>query len=140
MDFLVLFPHLAGLHLKEVRSTGDGIVLDVARRTTGSRCPTCRRRSNHLHSRYARRITDHPIGGRPVQIHFHARRFRCRNPKSAPRTFVEQHPTFAARLERRSVPLQRYLEDVGLHHGGRPGQRFAERSKITVVASNVTVE
>lgn len=132
MRLLALFPHLAGLQLKEVRLKGDEIVLDVALRTKGARCPSCLHRSDHLHSRYLRRIADHPIGGRSVRIHFHVRRFRCRNPKCARRTFVEQHPTFAARFTRRSVPLQRYLEDVGLHHGGRPGQRFVERSNIAV--------
>jgi transposase len=132
LRLLALFPHLGGLRLQRVYLTADEVVLEVGARTSGSRCPTCRRRSHHLHSRYVRRIADHPIGGRPFRIYFHVRRFRCGNPKCARRTFVEQHSTLVARSARRSVPLQRYLEDVGLHHGGRPGQRFAERCKIAV--------
>jgi len=45
---------------------------------------------------------------------------------------VEQHPTLAVRSARRTVSLQRYLEDVGLHLGGRPGERFAERCKVAI--------
>ena len=132
MGLAALFPHLAGLRLKSIVLTADNVIVEVTARTIGSRCPSCRRRSHHLHSQYTRRVTDQPIGDRPVIVRFHVRRFRCRNPKCTRQTFVEQQPTLAARSARRSVPLQRYVEDVGLTHGGRPGQRFAERRKISV--------
>lgn len=72
-------------------------------------------------------MTDHPIGGHPVRIHALVRRFRCRNPTCA------SNLRRAAPDHRRALgPAPRPLEDVGLHHGGRPGQRFAERGKIRV--------
>jgi transposase len=132
LSFAALFPHLAGLRLLAVCLTTGQLVLDVAPRTTGSPCPSCRRRSDRLHSRYVRRVADQPIGDRPVTIQFHVRRFRCGNPRCPRRTFVEQQPTLAGRSARRSVPLQRFLEDVALTQGGRPGQRFAERRRIRV--------
>jgi transposase len=132
MGLMTLLPHLKGLRVKGIRQTADAIVIDVAPRTTGARCPSCRRRSDHLHAQYTRWITDQPIGDHSVVTRFHVRRFRCRNPKCDRQTFVEQRPTLAAPFARRSVSLARYLDDVGLTQGGRPGQRFVERRRISV--------
>jgi transposase len=85
-----------------------------------------------VHSRYTRRVADAPIGGSPVEIHLEIRRFRCRTPTCQRRTFAEQVPQLVARRTRRTVPLLRLLQDIGLTIGGRPGARFAERRLIEV--------
>jgi transposase len=67
-----------------------------------------------------------------VEIHLRIRRFRCDTRNCPRRTFAEQVPQLAARRGRRTAPLLRFLQDVGLTIGGRPGARFAERRAIAV--------
>ncbi len=90
-----------------------------------ARCPTCGRRSRRVHSRYTRRITDEPLGGRPVAIHLRVRRFFCRARACPKRTFAEQVPALAGRYARRSTPLSETLQQIGVVLGGRPGARLS---------------
>jgi transposase len=122
--------HLSGLRLLQATLVPDQIVLEVAARRSGARCPSCRRRSRRVHSRYVRRLSDEPIGGRRVAIRVRVRRFRCTRPDCARRTFAERIPTLAARSARRTVPLDDHLRDLGVTLGGRPGARFAARRAI----------
>jgi transposase len=104
----------------------------VHRAAAAARCPSCGRRSGRVHSRYTRPLADEPLGGRRVELHLQVRRFRCGAGACPRRTFAEQVPALAARRARRTVPLRRFLQDVGLTIGGRPGARFAERRAIAV--------
>ncbi len=127
-----LFPQFVGLHIERVLITAEAVHLHVRRTAATARCPSCGRRSRRIHSRYTRRLADEPLGGRVVEIQLQVRRFRC-PARACPRhTFAEQAPQLAARRARCTVPLRRYLEDVGLTIGGRPGARFAKRRTITV--------
>lgn len=133
-----LFPRFAGLHVESVRITAEAVDVHARRATaTTARCPACGRRSHRVHSRYTRCLADEPLGGRPVEVHLQVRRFRCGTRRCSRRTFVEQVPRLADRRARRSVPLQRFLQDVGLTIGGRPGARFAQRRTIAI--SRMTV-
>jgi transposase len=127
-----LFPHLAGLQVERVLVTVEAVHVQVRRTARTGSCPTCGRRSRRVHSHYTRRIADEPIGGRPVEIHLQVRRFRCYTQNCPRRTFAEQVPQLAGRRGRRTVPLLRFLRDVGLTIGGRPGARFADRNTIAV--------
>ena len=103
-----------------------GVVHVEARRAAATaRCPTCGRRSRRVHSRYRRRITDEPLGGRQIIIHLHVRRFFCAGRRCPRRTFAEQAPALASRYARRSVPLAGALQQIGLALGGRPGARLS---------------
>jgi transposase len=90
-----------------------------------ARCPTCGRRSRHVHSRYTRRITDEPLGARNVVVHLRVRRFLCRNTTCPRRTFAEQAPVLAPRYARRSTLLTGTLQHIGVALGGRPGARLS---------------
>jgi len=85
-----------------------------------------------VHSHYTRRIADEPLGGRSLEIQLQIRRFRCATRTCPRRTFAEQVPQLVERRSRRTVPLLRFLLDVGLTIGGRPGARFAERRAVGV--------
>lgn len=65
-------------------------------------------------------------------IHLGVRRFRCAHRQCPRRTFVEQVPALARPRRRRTEPLRRLLQDVGLTIGGRPGARFAARRALSV--------
>ncbi len=127
MRWTSLLPHLLGLRVRSATLSPATLELDLEPTAATARCPSCRRRSRHVHSRYIRHITDQPIGGRRVLFHLSVRRFRCRTATCPRRTFAEQVPRLAARYARRSVPLQAFLADLGLTLGGRPGMRFAAR-------------
>jgi transposase len=127
-----VFPHFAGLQVERVLITAEVVHMEVRRTARTASCPGCGRRSRRVHSHYTRRVADEPVGGRPVEIHLQIRRFRCDTRNCPRRTFAEQVPQLAGRRGRRSVPLLRFLQDVGLTIGGRPGARFAERRTIAV--------
>ena len=127
-----LFPHFTGLQVERVLVTAEAIHVQVRRHARTASCPGCGRRSRRVHSHYTRRIADEPLGGRPVEIHLQIRRFRCATRTCPRRTFAEQVPQLVERRSRRTVPLVRFLLDVGLTIGGRPGARFAERRTIGV--------
>ena len=130
MGLGALFPHWAGLRIVRIERLPDELLVEARSRATAARCPVCRRRSRRVHSRYTRKIVDQPIGEHPVTIHLQVRRFRCRTARCLRRAFAEQVPRLAARYARRSVPLQRYLQDLGVTLGGRPGARFARRHGV----------
>jgi transposase len=120
-----LFPQLAGLRVDRLLIL-DGIVHVEARRAAATaRCPSCGHRSRRVHSRYRRRITDEPLGGRQVVIHLRVRRFFCRARTCPRRTFAEQAPALAGRYARRSRPLSETLQQIGVALGGRPGARLS---------------
>lgn len=125
LKFPVLFPHFAGLRVERLLVL-DGVVhIEVHRRAATARCPTCGQRARRVHSRYTRRITDEPLGGRPVVIHLRVRRFFCRARACPKRTFAEQAPALAGRHARRSTPLSGILQQIGVTLGGRPGARLS---------------
>ncbi|WP_281259116.1 transposase family protein [Amycolatopsis sulphurea] len=88
--------------------------------------------SERVHSRYLRRVSDEPVGGRPVTIVLTVRRFYCRNADCAAATFVEQAEGLSERYRRRSVPLLATLAQVGLALAGRAGARLAAQLGVKV--------
>jgi len=116
---------LAGLRIERTLVL-DGVVHVEARRVTKTApCPACGRRSRRVHSRYTRRITDEPLGERPVVVHLRVRRFLCRTTPCPRRTFAEQAPALAPRYARRSTLLTGTLQHIGMALGGRPGARLS---------------
>lgn len=66
-----------GFVIDETASAGDTIILTVRSTDISSRCPSCGTRSERIHSRYHRRLTDLPIAGKSVRLVIAARRFYC---------------------------------------------------------------
>ena len=127
MLLTTLLPHLSGLRVLTVAVSAEEVTITVASRTRHARCPSCHRRSRHIHSHYVRQVVDQPIAQRRVLIHYSVRRFRCRAVGCPRGTFVEQCPQLAPRYGRRSVVLEAQMQDIGVTLGGRPGERFARR-------------
>jgi transposase len=127
MRLTTLLPHLKGLRVLNVAVSDEEVTLTVGSLTGCARCPSCHRRSCHIHSHYTRQIVDQPIANRRVLIHCRVRRFRCRTVGCLCRTFAEQVPRLATRYARRSVALEAQMQDIGVTLGGRPGARFAQR-------------
>jgi len=61
MRLTTLLPHQRGLRVLNAAVSDDELTLDVEPIAASARCPSCQRRSRHIHSHYVRHITDHPI-------------------------------------------------------------------------------
>ncbi len=125
MRLLPFLPHLKGLRLAEITATNEGVTLCLyaARRTAP--CPSCRRRSRRVHSRYDRTIADLPWGGTTVRLRLRVRRFLCQVAACSQRTFAEQLPQLVDRYARRTHRLRDALQRIGLALGGAAGARLA---------------
>jgi transposase len=106
---------------------GDLVTFRVRARASDAACPGCRRRSSRVHGRYQRQLTDLPLGGRPVRVIVHVRRFKCANPRCAQATFSEQVPGLTTPFARRTPPLTEALVKIALALAGRPGSRLAAK-------------
>ncbi|MCE7012069.1 transposase [Kibdelosporangium philippinense] len=97
-------------------------------------CSGCGLRSERVHSRYQRHLSDAAIGGTGTgtAICLQVRRFVCGNPDCAPATFAEQVPGLTTAHARRTPLLRGILERVALAPGGPPGQRMTQHLAMDV--------
>ena len=114
-----------GLAVEQVLPGPDRITIVATARQPTADCPTCRRPSGRIHSRYERRLADLPWQGRPVAIRVRARRFFCAEPACPRRTFAERLPGIAHRSARRSERLADIQRQVALALGGEAGARLS---------------
>src|SRR4051812_49802032 len=116
-----------GLAVERVLPEPDRITIVAAARQPTADCPTCRRPSGRIHSRYERRLHDLPWQGRPVILRLRARRFHCPNPACSRRTFAERVGHVAAVAARRTGRLADLQRQVALATGGEAGAPLAGR-------------
>jgi transposase len=128
----VLFPHLAGLCIDDVRAGVMVVRFEASTWPGPVACPGCGTESARVHSRYVRRLSDTPIGAREVLLQVRVRRLFCDNGECARRTFAEPLHGLAPRHARRTSVLQRVLCSVALALGGRPGARLTRRLATAV--------
>jgi transposase len=114
-----------GLAVEQVLPAPDRITIVATARQPTADCPTCRRPSGRIHSRYERRLADLPWQSRPVAIRVRARRFFCAEPACPRRTFAERLPGIALRSARRSERLADIQRQVALALGGEAGARLS---------------
>jgi transposase len=115
------------LQVLHVLPTPDHVIIETAPHQDEAACPSCKVPSPHIHSLSPRRLRDLPWQGRPVTIHVAARRFRCRNPVCARRTFAERLDGVARVSARRTDRLFDLHRDLGFALGGEAGARLARR-------------
>jgi len=123
----VLFPQLACLCVERVLAVGRSVRIVARTREPEAVCPYCGVRSDRVHSRYERRVSDMAISGRETLIQLQVRRFFCGNDGCERKTFAEQVPGLTVRYDRRSLGLAAVLRAVAVALGGRPGARLADR-------------
>ncbi|WP_349956742.1 transposase family protein [Rhizobium sp. ZPR3] len=76
------------LVVDHVQQSREAISIDCRFRSTGGKCPDCRKASHRVHSRYERHLADLPWQGRAVTITLHVRRLRCSNKRCRRRIFA----------------------------------------------------
>ncbi len=124
MRTATLLPDADALHLETLVADGDAITVVVTTRSATARCPDCGAASAHLHSRKRRRIADLPWQGLAASLDRQLRRFYCRTPTCARRTFTERVPAVVAPSVRRTARLAAVIEAVAFALGGEPGARL----------------
>ncbi|MEE1797172.1 ISL3 family transposase [Streptomyces sp. JV176] len=104
----------------------DAVVVVQARTRSAdpAECAACGQLSDWCHSRYARRLTDVTLAGRPVHIDLSVRRLYCENVTCSKVTFAEQIAGLTTRYQRRTPQLQRLVEDVGVVLAGQGDARM----------------
>jgi transposase len=120
-----LLPHLEAVTVQRVERTDTGLDIRTEPRAVMAACPHCACRSGRVHSRYQRSLVDVAVGGRRVLVWVRVRRFFCDDAGCPARTFVEQVEGLTTRHARRTPPLRRFLEAIGLALCGRAGARLA---------------
>src|SRR3954454_15040051 len=110
---------MPGCRVKQITREDPGLLSTPAKGTRpGGRCPDCGRASRAVHSRYRRRPADLPLLGRAVRVELRVRRFYCRNPACARRTFAERLPELLGPRARRTLRLAEAQGRIGVGLGG----------------------
>lgn len=122
-----LLPDDPNLRLTHVQCDPDRVTVDVAVVSSSAECPRCGHRSEQVHGRYTRRVTDLPCCGRPLAIVITARKFRCGNPACPRAIFCERLPDVAPAHARTTGPLTESHRAIGFAAGGEVGARLAAR-------------
>ena len=121
-----LLPDPACLHVTHLEACVGRIIAHVSTTSQEACCPLCHRRSEKIHSRYARRIADVPWMGWAVQLDLQTRRFFCQNTECVRQIFTERLPTVVAPSARRTNRLTDVLTLIGCALGGEAGKRLIE--------------
>ncbi|MBV9511508.1 MAG: ISL3 family transposase [Caulobacteraceae bacterium] len=129
---------MPGCRVERITREGSDLLCVAARGTRpGGRCPDCGDASRTVHSRYRRRVADLPSLGRQVRVGLQVRRFYCRNPACARRTFAERLPELVAPRARRTLRLAGAQARLGAALGGEVGARVLPRLAMPVSADTV---
>jgi transposase len=127
LSLSLLFPHLAGLRLEQVKLDGETVTFHLAASARFARCPLCTQRSRRVQSVYHRTVADLPLAGRRLLLRLRVRRFRC-GARSCPRAiFAERFPKLVAAYGRRTLGQRAALEAIAFALGGSAGARLATR-------------
>ena len=116
-----------------MQSVGEDVQILLRSRCIFAVCPDCGRPFRRVQSRYVRRPSDLPLGGRRVVLKILTRRFWCDTVVCRRRIFCEQFDEgVLARYARRTQRLETIVHYLGLALGGRPGAAFANRLMMPV--------
>jgi transposase len=105
-----------GLRTEHLLVASHSVTISVAPEADSALCPACGGRSERVHSRYARAVSDLPWHGVPVVFRVRVRRFFCGAPSCERRIFRERLPDVAARA-RKTNRLEEALLAIVLELG-----------------------
>lgn len=122
-----------GFAVDAIEVDGTRVQIQLRSRHLFGHCPDCGRQSRRVQSRYLRRPSDLPLGGRCVELTIRVRRFWCDAVLCGRRIFSEQFGKgVLARYGRRTERLETIVHHLGLALGGRPAAAFALRLMMPV--------
>lgn len=121
---------LPGLTISCFHTNESSVQLAARSLASTARCPDCGQPSSRIHSRYARRLRDLPIGERALRLVLQLRRFFCVTPSCPRQTFAERLPDFAPPHAQRTLRFTRALRTLGFALGGEAGARVATQLQL----------
>lgn len=137
MSFRFLFPDLKGFCLDQAVFQDGRFLLVLSSTRRSGRCPLCHKRSDRVHSRYRRTLTDLPLRGFPVSLQVQVRRFFCPRRRCPRKTFVESLGMLATSRARRTHRVEQVHQRIGLALGGNPGARHSAEIGLKASASTL---
>jgi transposase len=132
-----LLPNTPGLVLEDAYHEDDGLLIVLRSTILAVCCPLCQIPSTSVHSHYQRSPADLPLGGHPVRLVLHVRKFFCKNASCKRCIFAERLPDVVAPRARTTERLTVLLRAIAFALGGEAGARLAKR--IGVIASPATL-
>jgi transposase len=123
---------LPGFEVMHMHYHGNHLTIDAAPTAPSVACPTCAATTSSVHSYYRRTPRDLPVFGAAVKLQLHVRRFRCKNPACAVRTFSEPLPALLPPRAHRTHRFTEHLRALALALGGEAGARYAACAGISV--------
>lgn len=135
MQELFVIPDCRVVKVEPVGAAGLHVAAQV--KYSSAYCPSCRRPSQSVHSRYHRHPADLPSLGNAVHINLLVRRFYCRNTVCPRRTFAEPVPELLSPRARRTRRLASAQGRVGVTCGGEAGARLLHRLGMPTSADTV---
>jgi len=118
------------LEVTEFEIIDDVFIVTVHSTRKNPCCPLCGTPAQRFHSRYLRRITDLPSGGKRVCLQVLVRKCFCDVSTCARKIFAERLTPFVEPLARVTARLFQVVQAIGLATGGMLGARLAERLGI----------
>ena len=130
-------PPNAHLKLLSVDFDDDVFRARAVANSNSACCPSCRRSSTVVHSRYWRVLRDLPLQGRVVKLHIEVKRFRCRNPDCSRETFAEPLAMVATKWSQHTLRFSETVRMIGYALGGEAGCRLSMRLGIPISPDTV---
>lgn len=100
-------------------------------------CPYCGTKSDRVHSRYTRTISDLSILGHRVLITFEARKFFCDNPECHKKTFAEQPGDEIFRYRRRTRRCEMLITQNGLKCSSESARKLLYAAGIHISGDTI---
>ncbi len=119
------------LIVTDVSPTANSLEVHLACQDLAAACPLCQQRSERVHSRYLRTVTDVPCGARHVTLSLTVRKFVCSASTCPRKIFTERLPELVETSARKTTRLISALQAIGLAAGGAknaPGDSRSQRN------------
>lgn len=127
----------SNLCIESAEKIGDQYHLYGRSSTQYGICPYCGTASHRVHSRYFRTITDLPVLGSGVIIHFQARKFFCEGESCPHKTFAEQPGNEVFRYRRRTRRCELLVARQGSACSSNQAKRLLSAMNIPLSSGTI---
>jgi transposase len=125
------------LWIAQITATTTDLIVHLVSTQPATHCPLCGQASEHVHSRYRRRVADVPCGSKPVSLSLEVRKFFCRNPSCPRHILTERLPELVQPWARMTNRLRSALQALGLATGGEGGAWLAPKLGMRVAPTTL---
>lgn len=112
------------------------VKLYVQSKQTSNRCPSCKRPSSRVHSRYWRVIQDVTMLSLQVFLHVRSRKFFCDQSTCSQRIFTERTPNWCSPYARRTNRLAAFLKHLAFSLSAEAASKIARQYGIPTSADS----